>query len=362
MKAQIGLLFLASVTLTACGSKDTEKTTKPLKDEREQVCTGAQGETCQTLQHDERLPYSDKEKAAVEKVFNDFGPLYVGPTESQEVRIKGEMPWTGYWYPKRKDDLFRDEISPLAKLDNAARRSGIEIKSADWERNVYSPNDPEWTGLCDAWALASIQAPEPKTALRYQDVRFSISDQKALLVKKFEGSLPLVYGNRYFGTYESDGDIQDLRPEAFQRIVEVVIGERGLPIVVDDDPGPEVWSKPMYRMRWVVKQDPDNENAYLVTAYPLLVKSRNDVSDTLTQPQDMKAPVYEYRLFVDKNDEKDGKYRVIYGEWIGVSLSEHPDMVFLPNPDPSAIRPINPEIAKAISVIDRIFSQGEAEP
>lgn len=360
MKAQIGLFLLVSVSISACGSKsDDKETAKPqLKDER--ICTG---EDCQQLQSDSQLPpYTAKEKAAVDKVFNDFGPLYIGPTDGQEAKIQNEMPWSGYWYPKRKNDLFRDELSPLAKLDNAASRSGLSIKSAEWERSAYSPNDAEWTGLCDAWALAAVQTAEPKKALRYQDVLFTVSDLKALLVKKYEGSLPIVYGNRYFGTFETDGEIQDLRPEAFHRIAEVVIGEQGHAIVVDDDPGPEVWSKPMHRMRWVVTEDPNNPTAYLVTAYPLLVKSRNDVSDVLTMPQDMKAPVYEYRLYVDKAQEKDGKYLVIYGEWIGKSLSEHPDMVFLPNKDPSAIRPLNPEIAKAMSVIDRIFAEGRPEP
>lgn len=307
--------------------------------------------------------YSQNEKDAVAAVFQDVGPLYINEpqenAEASEVKISGPMPWAGYWYPKRRPELFSGENSPLSKLDRAAAAQGLTIQSAQWEQKLYSSDDAEWAGLCDAWAFASVYEKEPQKAVSMSNIEFSISDQKALLTKKYEGLPVKTYGRRYFGNYETDGEIQDLRPEAFHRLVEAYIGEHDQAIIIDDDPGPEVWNKPLYRMRWTVAQDPQNSDAVIVTAWPFLIKSRNQISDEVTKPQDMKAPEYQYRLFVDRNQKKDGKMLVVAGEWIGPSLTEHADMVFIPQQLSSGdIKPLNPEIGKALNLIDSIASKG----
>ncbi|MGE0172147.1 MAG: hypothetical protein AB7T49_05155 [Oligoflexales bacterium] len=313
-------------------------------------------------------PYSASESKAVAQVFEEYGALYIKPSDKdqngrsipEEVKAKTGMPWSGYWYPKRKDDLFGKPESPLAKLDRVA--SAIDrnapLESAAWEFSRYSPDDADWAGLCDAWALASIRTPEPKTPIKFANVTFSISDQKALLIKKHEGYQAKIYGNRYYGSHVTDGEIQDLRPEAFHRIVQEVIGVKSQAIVIDEDPGPEVWSRPLFRVRWTIDKDITRENAYVVKAWPYLVKNRVSIEENPTNPTDLKAPVYEYRFYVNNKDQQDGKARVIYGEWIGTSLSEHPDIVFLPQNGDAGLSPINPEVAKGLKLIDRIFAEG----
>jgi hypothetical protein len=317
-------------------------------------------------------PYSDRELLAVDQVFREFGALYIsaspkdvnGKYVASEVKANEPTPWSAYWYPKRKRELFDGPSSPLGKLDTLAQRtSGHDaISSVAWEEARFSPDDAEWAGLCDAWAVASIQTPEPKHGLRYQGIDFSVVDLKALIIKKYEGYRPTIYGNRYYGSHDTDGEIQDLRPEAFHRIVEKVIGEQKRAFVVDEDPGPEVWSRPFFRMRWVIEPDQEQPNAYLVRAWPFLLKNRTSVEDSqLTNPTDLKAPVYEYRLYTDPRQKKNGKEKVIYGEWINDSLTEHPDMVILPNSD-GKLTPPNPEFAKGMDLIDSIFSQGTPIP
>jgi hypothetical protein len=324
----------------------------------------------QTLREQQNLrPYSESEHKAVVQVFNDFGELYInvskkdatGRNIAEELKAQTGMPWSGYWYPKRKDDLFGKPESPLAKLDRASQviNRDAMLNSAAWEFSRFSPEDADWAGLCDAWALASIQSPEPKQPLKFANIVFTVSDLKALLIKKHEGYKARIYGNRYYGSHTTDGEIQDLRPEAFHQIVLKILGEKKQAIVIDEDPGPEVWSRPLYRFKWEVEQDKTRKNAFTVRAWPYLVKNRVSVDEALTAPADLKAPVYEYRLYIDPNNQKDGKFKVIYGEWINSSLSEHPDIVFLPQENPATgISPINPEIAKGLELIDRIFKEG----
>ena len=144
-------------------------------------------------------------------------------------------------------------------------------------------------------------------------------------------------------------------------MVEHFIGEKGVAIGVDDDPEPAIWNKPMSSMRWKVTVDPDNKNAFLVQAFPMLINNRNEPSEALTDPNafdrnDIKRPKWEYRLFYDPADVKAGKFRVIYGEWINGSQINHPDIVFLPKAN-GAPNPRNSEIAKHLKLIDELVSE-----
>ena len=93
-----------------------------------------------------------------------------------------------------------------------------------------------------------------------------------------------------------DGTYQDIRPEAFHKIVTSIIGEENRPIIIDDMSGVQVWNKPMFRYRWLIENDMQYENAVKITGYPWLIKERNQ--ETLkTSTEDIISPVYYYRLF-----------------------------------------------------------------
>jgi hypothetical protein len=80
----------------------------------------------------------------------------------------------------------------------------------------------------------------------------------------------------------------------------------------------------------VIWQDPKYDYAFLVRGYPWLVKERQKESEELTKVRDVVAPIYTYRLYVDKKYKKDGAYRVIAGQWIEDSYVNHPDSVTIP--------------------------------
>lgn len=314
--------------------------------------------------HSEILPnitYVKPELEVVRQVFEEFGDLYIEPTPLAEngrpktvpmMSVADEdRPWSGYWYPKYRPEMFETDDSPLGKFDQYLSKMGINSSIAEWERARWRPGIyAAWEGLCDALAIAAVLTKEPRRSVTINDVTFTAADQKALAVKYFEGYWPPIYGLRYDGTAKTDGEMQDIRPEAFHRIAEVIIGERKQALLIDSDPGPEVWAKPIYRITWSIAKDPDIENAYLVNAFPTIIEQRGSVPQSDEESWtnyfiDSSSPKLEYRLYVDPNDRKGKKMKVIAGEWINSSADNHPDFVMIPDTNINSSM-FNKELAK----------------
>ena len=162
------------------------------------------------------------------------------------------------------------------------------------------------------------------------------------------------YGISYRGDAETDGTYQDIKPEAFHRIITQVLGKEKRAVVVDYMAGVQVWNKPLYRYRWKIRKDPTIANAFLVVSYPWLVKERNRQEDSLTSNADSIAPVYKYRLYVDKQVKRKGKYKVIAGQWLGDSYYNHPDSVAYIAAK-GDIGSHNPEFNKYLSLYKDLF-------
>lgn len=292
-----------------------------------------------------QVSYRTKELDAVRAVFQDFGDLYIEPSATDERgRPQGsthaveekKRPWAGYWYPKSKPEMFGTENSPLGKFERYLAKRGLSSSLVSWEKERWQPGlFSDWEGLCDALAMASVLTSEPQVALTVEDIVFTPADQKALALKYYEGYEPKVYGIRYEGSADSDGEMQDIRPEAFHRMVEAFLQDKKQALVIDSDPGPEVWAKPVYQVSWKIYQDPDYEDAYRVDAFLSMLTPRTDPpqaeSDPLTDYfTDTASPKYEYRLYVDPNDRRGTKVKVVAGEWLNDSRDQHPDMIFVP--------------------------------
>jgi hypothetical protein len=291
-----------------------------------------------------KLSYGSEELAATREVLKDFGELTLSadeiadtptapsskPSPVYKVDDKA-LPWAAYWYPKRGQEIFEGDNSPMKKLDDYFKKMNVTVRSQEWERSHYDSKAAEWEGLCDAWAIASSLTIEPRESARLNGIDFTTSDLKAIAIKYFEGYAPKIYGRRYQGSASTDGQIQDLRPEAFHKIVEQVIGVQKKPLIIDEDPGPEIWSKPLFRMSFKYSRDPKYKNAIIVKAYPWMIRQRSTVKNDLTSvATDLAAPLYEYRLFHDPIPDAQGRLKVLAGEWIGASVNFHPDMVYLP--------------------------------
>jgi hypothetical protein len=271
---------------------------------------------------------------AVKKVFTDFGDLYVNETrESNNIigfrDLKVERPWSGYWYPFYDRSLYEGEAAPLKKFDALLQSLGYpDANVALSEQAKYAGFHPDsWEGFCDGWAIASIMTKEPTEALSISGLRFTIADQKALALFSHLAYPFTTYGLKYFGDAATDGTYQDIYPEGFHRLVTKVLADEKIPLIIDETAGVQVWNKPIFRYRWKIEQDPQKDYAFIVTAYPWLVRERWQVNDALTSMNDVIAPKYRYRLFVDKKLQRDGGYKVIAGEWIEESWDNHPGSV-----------------------------------
>lgn len=310
--------------------------------------------------------YSEEEFKAVQEVVSDFGPLYIRATPSDtklESAVAEKTPWSSYWYPASDTSLFRGQDAPLLKFDRLALDENISSASVSWEEDRHVPAEAAWEGLCDAWAIAAISSPEPIKDVAMGREVFTTADLKGLAIKKFERKAVKYYGRRYYGSAASDGLIQDIRPEAFHRIVEVMLRDRHQAFIIDDTPEPEVWNKPLFRMEWRIDADPTDDQAFIVKAFPKLIRQRSFIDGRPTtlagidgpdsQRSDLVSYEYKYRLVVDRGDEKDGKFRVLYGEWLS---SSHPDFITIVDPS-TPPSPANPEIGKAMSVLDALLQK-----
>ncbi len=304
--------------------------------------------------------YQTSELQAVVDVMHAFGDLYIDATP---VNADGEqiaedysvpMPWSGYWYPLRRDEMFGDRDSPLRKFDRVFGGHAVE-----WEKSHQLSTTESWEGLCGALSVAAVMTKEPSGPVTYRGETFSVSDQKALLMKAYELYPTKTFGIRYNGDQATDGARSDIRPEVFHRVAESFIKEQKKSFIIDDTAGIEVWNKPIYRLRWRITKDDKVENAYLVKAWPWFVRQRNEISEALTSENDRYAPApYEYRLYVDPSPRADGKYRVIAGEWLGASKETHPDYVVVPEANGSP-KSSNPGINTNLNLILSIVGQSQ---
>lgn len=277
---------------------------------------------------------------AIIDTYKDFGRLYI----SKELNAKGKpkkevfksakKPWSGHWYPFSQDTLYKDENSPLGKFDALVKAAkGVSSCSADRQRE-YSKGlgDTAWNGLCDAWSFASILTEEPLKGINLFGVHFDVWHQKALLTFSHLKYPKTIYGLSSTGNFVTDGGYQDINPEAFHNVVYNIIGKEKRAIMVDTMPGTQIWNAPLYMYRYIVEQDPHNENAFLVTARPKFVKHRSEESNKPTDDiKDIANKIFTYRFYVNKEKEKDGKYLVLAGEWTNESIKMHPDNIKVPH-------------------------------
>jgi len=303
------------------------------------------------------------EDPALSRVTTDFGQLEISvPTAiyRSPVAEASVKPWSSWWYPKFEDTLFRAEkgLSVLDKYDlyrdalfKVRRPEGIG--AAAFEKRKFNPASLSWEGLCDAWSMASILAPEPKQS---RTVRvgsathtFSVGDQKALILKTYEGILDSetrIYGQKFTGSF--DGWIQpDVFPDQFHRFVEAQLFERKQAFVMDHDAGIEIWNVPVFRANYSLSPVPGRDDAVQVRMWLYSASStKKDEMDFVGT----KETIREYHYILFGKMQATGKLAVHSGVWIkgpnGIdSRKDHPDyFVTVPEPEKITRKSFNPSI------------------
>ncbi|RLN88800.1 hypothetical protein BBJ28_00023153 [Nothophytophthora sp. Chile5] len=270
---------------------------------------------------------------------------------------------------------FKDKVSANNGIDS--RKSGTACTA---DANCKSRNDgsvcakragkssgycvPTWYGICHAWAPAAILEEEPQCDVTKNGVTFHVMDIKGLLTDLYDGaSIATVFTGARFNGPDSPATVdqygrytnaarRDLGAGFFHIAVANIMGKQKQSFVVDVTPGAEVWNQPVrsFNVKTMELVDaatasmqyfgtstyPFNDQmvylAYVKTTLSWIVEAYADGPLVSTGKVDAytTSDDYEYVLELDAN------YAIIGGEWVGGSMTDHPDFLWFPTSKPAA--------------------------
>ncbi len=242
---------------------------------------------------------------------------------TEEGRVTTDV-WSGYWWPSSKGEI----LEPLGKYDVLAGR-----RSAPWERakNPSNLNYPGWFGLCHGWAASSVMEPEPKKTVVFENRHLTVGDQKGLLAVCHDDDVANFYGDR-FGDGVGNEDSQDIAPDELWMVLRRHIKEQGVPIVLDIEPGPEVWNYPAFAYR--IDYSPIRAGSPIHQGTLSIWFADDAVHKDFVG---LKRVFQRYSFQVEMRGDS-----VVMGtgKWIGESTKNHPDFAWFPY----VVRSSNPEL------------------
>lgn len=252
-----------------------------------------------------------------------FGFVTFCNAEVEEGRARCEV-WSGYWWPTARGEIF----SPLAKYDLLTGK-----KAAAWKKTTNPPgsNIPKWFGLCHAWAASAILETEPKKALKSGNQTLSVGDQKGLLAVCHNNDVANFYGDR-FGDGVGSEDPSDIAPDELWLVLRRHLKEQGVPVVLDLEPGPEVWNYPAFAYK--IEHKPVQENSLIHKGTMSIWFADSGVPKNFVG---QKRVFQRYHFQVEMHGDS---IVMGTGKWIGESVKNHPDFAWFPY----VVRSTNPEI------------------
>jgi hypothetical protein len=296
--------------------------------------------------------------------------------------VKGLRPFRAEYggFDKPFDAEYYRKLGPFAKYcstfaGNKKTRDAAAKGQLKADGTAKSGNDEDdfggiatWWGLCHAWAPASIRELEPVHACEHNGIRFEVSDIKALLIACYDQSNSTLIGGRNEERpkevrVDSRGrpkknDMRDINPGTFHVLLGNVLGRDGVSFCEDRTAHYEVWNQPIaeYRVKQLKEID-QAQAARLVrdtdATYDYNSKAKrffhvklevdyitespaSTVPNSGSDAQERTDP-YQYVLEADA----DGK--VIGGEWLTTSRTDHPDFLWYPYKDGGV--PLAPQIS-----------------
>ncbi|MHB8773164.1 MAG: hypothetical protein ACYC7J_19385 [Syntrophales bacterium] len=216
------------------------------------------------------------------------------------------VPWSGYWWPTVLGGLgtgldYRGRPAPIEKYNLlTAGYTGGDALDAYLEA-YYDPQAPSWYGLCAFWARAACYEQVNVFPSSEENVVFRIGDKKGLLT--------LVHNSDLIRTGAG------FAPEEFHFWLLDYIGEQKKAFVADLDPGPAVWSYPIYQYDMGFTRNGNVESVRVKIYY-----ADDNVPPDYNGTQ-VREAVYTYDLFLDAAGA------IIDGQWTGTSVNDHPEVM-----------------------------------
>lgn len=249
--------------------------------------------------------------------------------------IKGEIkpaPWSGYWWSRQKgyhvNGWNGHTPGPFQRYDDyVVTRTGKNPGAHAWEAHIpnthYNPKAEQWEGHCNGWSAASILEPEPREPVTRNGITFSVGDQKCLLSEMCMNTYCVFYGERNWG----DGDIDDIYPDVFHRVLLEYLHGKKSAIIADTDCERQVWNFPLYKFESSWSSGWFNDKKLKVTTTCYFVA--DDVAADYVGTKWF-TTTFTYNLFLDDGGN------VVGGEWTGGSRRAHPDFIWVPTADAPA--------------------------
>lgn len=328
-------VFTASIVALGCNEPIASTTITSVHG----TCADAGEENCPTDGGDDSI-VDDK---------NETNYVITAGERSAEAKRK---PWSSWWYPHWQDTLFEgkmNELAPLQKYDAFALTLNRRTSAAAYERSsLYDPRAVSWSGLCDAWAIASVMEPEPARMLSHGQLLFRVGDLKALLLKTYENIDPLtIIGDRFNG--EWDDEYADVAPNLFHEVVETELIGKKRAFIIDEDPGPEVWNEPAWKVMTRVSRVEGSPDIARVQTWLFLASPHVEDRDFVGTHEDSREYTYDLEGVWEGE-----KFRVKSGQWTERSQWDHPDYV-IKLPDTIKRGSFNPHIDPEL--VDKIRKQ-----
>ncbi|MDI6898026.1 hypothetical protein [Methanocella conradii] len=235
-----------------------------------------------------------------------------------------KTPWSGWWWPYYDNPSYEphlyDTNGPMQKYDSyVINGGGSNPGSQAWEYCNHRTTDPStnWFGHCHAWSAASILENEPTASKTKNGIYFEVKDQKGLLTEcHFDDPT----GENFWGNRFPYGDINDVYPQDFHKVLLQWVGSNSQPVVMDTNRDVQVWNYPA--CKYSMKYDPDlnDPSKTHVTCTVTFVSDGVDANYVGAQTFDK---TYTYYLI-------GGISNPTGGMWEGDSINDHPDFIWRP--------------------------------
>lgn len=254
----------------------------------------------------------------------------------------------------RMTDEQINQLSPAEKYDIATGR--FDYPTVRKEMNRTHPGKEKWAGLCHAVAIVTSFYKEPQNTPvlaklpdgTQRTIQFYSSDIKALLALAADrgGYYPTPSsGARCRSSNSNSAECWDMNPATFYIVTTNVVGILKSPLLLDVDPGPEVWNSVIKSYSSVLtRKQGISPNAAPGTAREVRVDMT--VKHTIGAQPAKKAigatfssSVYSFTLELDAYDN------IIGGEWIS---KLRPDFVWTANPD----APSDPSLSFIFNLVE----------
>lgn len=291
----------------------------------------------------------------------EFLDFFQSPTHTallqdlpNSARLQGKG-WPSYYWPGFQWGLlwrfFDQPESPLGKFERAfaplltQRNPGYRFGDLEiMERQRVYGHTTAWYGLCDGSSEASLNFPEPTTVKTVGDVSFYPFEMKALLSYFTAMASPsrriLMAGKRvHFDSPVIGADgrptnetFRDINPGLFHLALGNYLGQSGQGLVADIIPGRVVLNFPIVGYRVLSRTanatpvSPGTHSPEAISFVDVKIEvtfgDSHRVLESFPGVNHDMTKIYEYQL------ELDATGRIIGGEWLSSSRTDHPDFIW----------------------------------